>query len=163
MAKMTKLVIEDARIMFRNFRGEASKYNTAGNRNFCVVIDNQEKAEKLAEDGWNVRILPPRDEGEEPVHYIQVAARFDNRPPKIFMVTSRNKVRLTEETVDSLDYAEIRSVDLIISPSSWEIKDKNGVRTGVKAYLDTMYVAIEEDVFAEKYEQLEGPERLPFK
>ncbi len=141
-----KLSVENAKIIFRNFAGKESKFNRAGDRNFCVVFD-RELGEDLRDEGWNLKILSPRDEYEEVSYAMPVKVQFGKFPPKIYLISGRTKQLLDEDTISCLDYAEIENVDLIIRPYNWEVNGK----TGVKAYVHTMYVTIQEDRFANKY------------
>ena len=140
------IMIEGARLWFRNFSGKEGKFNPEGRRNFCVFLE-QELAKTLEQDGWNVRWLEPRDDQEAPQGYLQVTVRYDNIPPKIIMMSSRGKTVLDEESVGLLDWAEIETVDLIIHPSNWNVNGKSGV----KAYVKSMYVQIVEDEFEKKW------------
>lgn len=149
--RIDNIEIENARILFRNFSGIEKRYNAAGNRNFCLVIDDDDYAQTLNEDGWNVKILKPRDEYESPTHYIPVFVRFDVLPPEVFLVTKRKMTMLNEETIGALDFADIINIDLVVRPRRYTRDDGS---TGIKAYLNTMYVTIEENPFAEKYANL---------
>jgi len=140
------LIIENAHVIFRNFAGRGSQYNRAGNRNFSIIIDDPDQSNKLAEDGWNVKIRVPRNEGD-PYHYITANVNFENIPPKVIMISGRRKIKLDEESIEALDYAEIRNADVTLRPYYWEVNGKEGI----KAYLKTMYVTIEEDEFEGKY------------
>lgn len=151
------IMIEDAKIIFRNFSGKPSQYNREGARSFCVILENPELIRNLQDDGWNIRVLTPRQEGDEPKHYLQVAVSYANIPPKVWLVTRKNKTLLDEESISSLDYAEIVCADLTIRPYNWVIQEgTRNEKSGVKAYLKTMYVTIQEDEFAAKYAALEG-------
>lgn len=145
------LIMENAKIRFRNFTGRPDEYTREGDRSFALVIEDEDLANKLREDGWNVKMRLPKEEGAEPWYYLNVKVNFNGIPPKIVEVTSRNRVALNKGTVGILDTAELKSVDVEVSPYHWEI----GGRSGITAYLKTMYATIEEDPFAAKYDMTE--------
>ena len=140
------IVFENARIIFRNFSGKAGKFNPEGNRNFCLLMDT-DIAKDLEREGWNIKWLQPKNDGDQPQAYTQVRVSYTGRPPKITMISSRGNTKLDEETVGILDWAEIETLDLILTPYQWEAKGA----TGIKGYLKTMFVTIREDELELKY------------
>ena len=148
------LQIEDARMIYRNFGGEASKYNREGDRNFAVIIPNQEICDQLTAEGWNVKIKPPRDEDDTPFMFLPVKVKFNNRGPNIYVQSAGNVKRLTEETVGMLDEIDIQSVDMDLRPYDWEVNGKEGR----SAYLQAMNVIQNIDRFGAQY----AAQDLPF-
>lgn len=140
------VMLEGVRLAFRNFSGKEGQYNREGDRNFAAILPN-EIGEEMAKDGWNVKYLKPREEDEQPQAYIQVAVAFKGRPPRVVMLTSRGRTNLGEDELNILDWAEIRSADIVIRPYEWSVSGKSGV----KAYLQSLYVTIEEDELERKY------------
>ena len=121
------LQIDDARLVYRNFAGAASKFNREGDRNFAVVIDDPDLVDELINRGWNVRVKPPRDEDDTPFAYLPV--------------------KIDEESIGCLDNLDIMGVDLDVRPYDWTVNGKDG-RT---AYLQSIHVVQEVDRFAERY------------
>lgn len=140
------LTLEDVSIAFRNFAGKEDTYNRAGDRNFAILLD-EKRAEEMMADGWNVKHLKVREEGDVPQAYIQVAVSYKSRPPKICMITSRGLTYLTEAEVDLIDWVDIETADVILYPYEWAVNGK----TGVKAYLVSLFIKIEEDYLQEKW------------
>ena len=140
--KYEPITIRNATIFKSNFSGkEVPPYNPEGRRNFCVFIDDLNVAEDMEKDGWNIRWLQPRNEGDSKKAFLSIAVNFTKRPPKIVLLTSKGETVLTEETVGMLDWAEKEQVDLTINPRPWV---DNG-RNRIKAYLRTLKVRIYED------------------
>ena len=148
------LQIDDARIIYRNFRGEGGKYNREGDRNFAVVIPNEEIADRLINEGWNVRIKPPRDEEDTPFMYLPVKVKFNAKGPHVYLISGTNRTKLDEEMIEELDEIDIASVNLDIRPYDWEV---NG-GTGRSAYLQAIEVFQEIDRFEAAYAREESPE-----
>lgn len=146
------VLMEGVRIIFRNFSGKEGQYNREGDRNFAVLLD-EVIANTMAEDNWNVKWLKPRGEDEEeaPQAYLPVSVNFKGRPPRIVLITSRGRSNLDEHSVDMLDWADIVNVDLIVRPYEWTVNQKSGI----KAYLQSIYVTIDEDALELKYSELD--------
>ena len=158
MERNNKLAIDNAHIIFKNFTGKDDKFGREGDRSFSIVIEDDALAEQLANDGWNVKPLTPRDPDEKVNHFIKVKISFKVRPPKIWLLTNHKRTLLDEDTIATLQYARIENADVVVSPWRWEVNGK----TGIAAYLETLYVKIEDDPFADKYADYESSDEVPF-
>lgn len=143
----------NAELIFCNFSGKPTKINPQGGvREFSIKL-NPETAKELADEGWNVREYISRnaDPEDDPMYYLPVSIRFDVLPPTVWFITSHNRTRLVENTVGMLDnmLSDISNVDIVIRPYNWGPNARG--ESGVKAYVKTMYVTVEEDEFFEKY------------
>lgn len=140
MAETKTFMVEGAQLLFRNFSGEESQYNRAGDRNFTVVLDPN-VAEAMLADGWNVKYLAAREEGDIDVPIIQVSVGYKARPPHVVMIAGNRRTNITEEIIGTLDYVEVANCDLVGRAYNWDVNGK----TGIKAYLQTMFITIVED------------------
>jgi hypothetical protein len=154
------VLLEGARLIFRNFSGKEDKYNAEGSRVFGVIIPDPAIAEQMLADGWNVKYLKPSEEEQEEgieqgPPWLQVKVGFGGRgrPPQIFLINDRGKrTHITEETVEELDWVDITNADLIIRPYHYDVQG----RGGISAYLQSLYLTIEEDPLARKYSEMES-------
>lgn len=156
MPQDNTVLMEGVRIIFRNFAGREGPYNREGDRNFAVLLDDT-IAQTLLDDGWNVKTLKPREDdeadNEAPQPYLPVALKYSEkvRPPRVVLITSRGRTNLDEAGIEMLDWADIKNVDLIVRPFHWNVNGK----TGIRAYVQSIYVTIEEDALEIKYAELD--------
>jgi len=149
------VVLEDVRLVFKNFEGREGKYNREGDRSFSVVL-NDEEADAMLVDGWNVKRKPPREEGEENFNHLPIAVSFKGRPPRLVLITfvsdgeggmTPKRTQLDEELCEMFDYADAALIDIIIRPYPWSVSGKNGI----KAYLHAIYMTLNTDALEQKY------------
>ena len=147
--KKLEIRIDNAKIAFRNFAGAEGKFNPAGNRNFCVFLP-EDVAKSMEAEGWNIRWL--NSYPDEPAKgIISVKLNFGNYPPNIILISDGKMTRLDENTVDTLDFAELEKVDLILRGYEWNVSGKHGI----KAYLKTGYFILVVDELAKKYAEMD--------
>jgi len=162
MARTDNITIENAKIVLRNFSGAADSFNpTPGNRTFCVLLD-YDTARAMEEDGWNVSQFRKReddDPNDPPQDFLKVKVSYKVRKPVIVVITKNTAGKLVrrnygEDLVDLLDAVDITNCDLMISPYKWDVNGKSGI----KAYLDSMYVSINTNALEQKYADVEFAE-----
>lgn len=152
MAKRTRkddVTLEDVRLLFRNFSGEESSMNRAGDRNFSVAL-NPATAKEMEADGYNIKYLKPREEDDAPqaIVKVKISPKEGGRPRRYVLIDSKGKrTNLDLESIGMLDWVDIETVDLMLSPYDWEVNGK----TGTTAYLQAIYITIREDPLQAKY------------
>lgn len=150
MARRTEdVTMEGVQIRIRNFSGKEGRYNPKGQRNFLALVPD-EIATQMENDGWNIKELKPKEEGDPPQKFLKVKVNIDSDPmPRLVLVTSRGKTRLdaTDESMTVLDWSDVIEADLIVNPYHWNV-DGN---SGITAYLRAGYFKIREDDLDLKY------------
>lgn len=149
VSKHDNILIEDARITFKNFSGVGGQYNPEGRRNFTVLLD-KDAAAYLRGEGWNVRTLTPKDPSDEPQDILQVFLNYkcpERFRPKVVLMQNGRKSVLDEDSVSILDWADIETVDIMIRPYNWEMAGK----TGIKAMVSSLYASVVPDELELKY------------
>lgn len=167
MPNSNLITIENAHITFCNLAGRKRQFNEEGKRNFNVIL-TEEQAQDMIDQGLHIRTMPPRDEDDEPRYLLKINVNMDSqRPPKVVLCTKKNQTVLTADMLSEIDNAaadrSIVNVDLTFRPYRSPMRtDSNGS----SAYLNSMYVTVEEDElaarYAAKYEQAEDDDSLPF-
>ena len=151
MSDVNNINIEGAIVIWKNFSGERDKFNP-GKRGFSVVIDDAVMANELRQEGWNIkeRNLQEGADPSEQEWTLPVKLNM-NRYTQVWLIVGNHKTLLDENTVAQLDVVDFINCDISIRPYEWEM----GGRNGITAYVDSMYVTIRENKFAEKYADLD--------
>ena len=151
MTNVNNINIEGANIIWKNFSGERDKFNP-GKRGFSVVIDDAVMADELKQEGWNVKERPLQEGADASEQEWTLPVKLNmNRYTQVWLIVGNHKTLLDEDTVAQLDVVDFVDCDLSIRPYEWEMSG----RTGITAYVDSMYVTIRENKFAEKYADLD--------
>ena len=151
MSNVNNINIEGANIIWKNFSGERDKFNP-GKRGFSVVIDDAVMADELKQEGWNVKERPLQEGADASEQEWTLPVKLNmNRYTQVWLIVGNHKTLLDENTVAQLDVVDFVNCDISIRPYEWEM----GGRTGITAYVDSMYVTIRENKFAEKYADLD--------
>ena len=158
------LNVENAVLLFKNFAGEPTRVNPAGGKRTFNLVLNQEYAEKLHAQSWNVKAREVKDQIAEDERALTVnfdtymqqhQGQFDHVmffteivvnensefPPKIYKVSEFNGEKtmaiIPPDQWYRLDKEQLMNVDLVIHPYTHGRSIANP--DAKKGYLKTLY------------------------
>lgn len=148
------LMIEGAKLLFTNFAGSPTRYNSeGGKREFSVALPLN-LIEDLERDGWNIKFRKNADGEFDPERpYLGVKVSYKFKAPAIWLVAAGRKQLMTEDTVGTLDNITIKTADVVIHPSVYDVRGQQGI----SAYVKELYVVMDDESasFASKYADLD--------
>ncbi len=163
--KLEKMIIRNAEIDYFNFAGEASTFNAAGSRNFCLVLDDIELVKKMEEDHWNMKPYKKslnEETGEYEKYYTQISVEYGSKfyPDPIIKYVSDGgrKQTVIEEDMLNLD-SEVSPDKLYFDRIDLTIRLNRSINktTGLpqtKGKLLYMYAWLEEDDLKREYDDM---------
>lgn len=154
----TLIRIRDAEVFKTNFAGNEERrdgriVNNEGARYFLIWLEDED-AHILEDEHYRVKWTKPLpDSDREPRAYIHIAvaypANFPKLHPKIVLISGNTKTEVTEDAVELIDREKIIKVKV-------EIRGRLNRDTGLnKAYASTLYVYVEEDPFADEFDDID--------
>lgn len=171
------LNVEHAGMIYKNFSGKPTRVNPAGGKRTFALVLNEEYADRLSAQGWNVKVKEVRDqlsEGEQTLtvgwnDYVNMyKGQFDHAliytecvvnenseyPPKIYKVSEFNGDKtmalIPQDQWFRLDESELMNVDIVIHPYTHGRSLANP--DAKKGYLKSMYaMAVPINEFGGKY------------
>lgn len=161
--KFDNIIIEDAEIIFRDFKGEQGNYPS-----FAVKIPD-EVAPELMNIGWPVKQYQPRDEDADPFYLMNVKVRYRTAsgddfcaPEEVMVVINGKRTYINEDTVRTLQHLTFKKVDVEIEWYPWKYQN----RSGDGAQLERLYIVAEnESRLQAKWAEEEFPgeeDEMPF-
>lgn len=143
---------EDANIKwgFSHFAGLQDTFNDEGDHNFMIILD-EERAKRMMAEGWSIKVMEGREEGDPPEYLLKVKISYRFEAPPIFFLKGARRFRADEADLADIKRASCEQIDVIVSPKPWI----HGKDSGVSAYVKEMYVQIRESRFGEKYRDYE--------
>ena len=142
------VTLQNTQRVLKNFSGKKGVYfNSTGNPEFACVLP-PELAEMMKAAGWNVKQFKakPEDEGE-PDFFIKVKIGVNGRPPRMVMINSAGRLDIDVYGCQVFDYVRAKNVDITLRPYEYEFQGN----TGISAYLNSLFVTVEEDELDRKY------------
>jgi len=144
--------LEDVKVKwaFSHFDGREDTFNAQGEHNFTIMLPD-DIADKLREEGWNIRDMAGYEEGDPDEHLLKIKISYKYEPPKVFLIKGDRKLRAEQRDLADIRRDTCEQIDVIITPSRWV----NGNASGITAYAKELYAKVKESRFSSKYAEYE--------